>query len=115
MWKAFVAVTLFVTLSDVAISQEVIAAPVECGVLCQALKSFPEINAWLIAIFTAIGLILRAVADLLAFIGSKVEKKAVGEWGIRFNSYALWAAQIIGWFGGGTPKAVLEKKLADKK
>lgn len=114
MIKLFFILVIFAS-ADVAAAQEATTA-LECGAICQVMKGFPELNAWILAVFTALGLILRAIADLLAFIGSKVEQKAVGEWGKRFNSYALWAAQIIGWFGGGTPKAVLEKKMeAEKK
>jgi hypothetical protein len=81
---------------------------------CSVLQNFPELNVWLLAIFTFIGLTLRATSDLLVFVGAKIENKSASELGAKLNSYALWAAQIIGWFGGGTSKAILAKKVADE-
>jgi len=112
MNKWILALLAFVFSADVALAQEVAAEAAACtSFMCEAMKNFPEINAWLIVIFTSLGLILRGVSELLVFVGSKIQNKASSEWGARLGSYAVWAAQVVGWFGGGTPKAIIQKKV----
>jgi hypothetical protein len=120
----FLALFLFLNLSQIALGQELVsvAGPVATdepimsqevctSIVCEALSKFPEVNAWLIAIFTFIGLMLRATADLLGFVATRLAKAELGVWAKKLGSWALWSAQVVGWFGGGTPKVVLAKKV----
>jgi hypothetical protein len=97
--------------SSAALAADASAA---CGTLCQVMGNFPELNAWLIAIFTFLGLTLRAAAELLGF-ASKALSKSDNGWTQRLGDWALWCSSVVGWFGGGTPKAVLEKKVEAAK
>lgn len=115
---AFLCIFMF---AKVAFGQEVLPEavmvdlPAECtGILCSVLKGFPELNAWLIAVFTFIGLFLRASADLLAFVGKKIANKSASDMGLKLASFAMYSAKIVGWFGGGTPKLVLEQAVEKK-
>lgn len=106
----FVAAFLVLMGADIALAQEAVCNTV----WCEALKNFPELNAWLLVIFTSLGLILRGVSDILVFAGEKIKNKSASEWGAKLGSYAVWTAQVVGWFGGGTSKAILQKKVADE-
>lgn len=112
---AFFSLLLF-GCSDISLAQEAVTAiePVCSGVLCQVLKNFPEVNAWLLVLFPAIALILRGIADILVFVGAKVQNKSTSDVGSKINSCALWAAQVVGWLGAGTPKAVIQKKVENE-
>lgn len=85
-------------------------APICTTAICQVMGNFPDINAWLIAIFTFLGLLLRASADLLGF-ASKALAKSDSGWGQRLSDLALFCSKVVGWFGGGVPKVVLENKI----
>ena len=113
MRNFFFLIVLFYIFPDIAVAQE--ATSPDCtSIFCQVLAKFPEVNEWLLVTFTFIGLILRAMADFVAFVGKKLENRAASEWGQKLGSWALWAAQVIGWFGGVTPKAVIAKKVASE-
>jgi hypothetical protein len=86
------------------------ALPDECtGFVCTAMANFPEINAWLIAIFTFLAISLRALAEFITFVGHRLNNEKTGQLGNKIESFARWAAQILGWFGAGTPKVTKEK------
>lgn len=108
----FIAAFLILMGADIALAAEM--ATTCPNILCEALKNFPEINAWMLVIFTSLGLILRGVSDILVFVGEKIKNKSASEWGAKLGSAAVWSAQIVGWFGGGTSKAILQKKVADE-
>ena len=97
--------------ADIALAQGAVNCPT---FLCEALKNFPELNAWILVIFTSLGLILRGISDILVFTGEKIKNKSASDWGAKLGSYAVWAAQVVGWFGGGTSKAILAKKVQDE-
>lgn len=87
----------------------------ECsGIFCDFLDKFPELSGWLIVAFTAIGLILRAVSETLLWVGSKLNKPDASALGAKLGSFSAWAAQVVGWFGGGTPRALVLKKVAEE-
>lgn len=113
MLQLFIGLTyMLIFTASVSLAQEVAPAAEVCsGLLCQVMGNFPEINAWIIAVFTFIGLMLRASADLLGFV-SKQLKKSDNGWAQRLGDYAVYCASVVGWFGGGTPKVVLDKKVA---
>jgi hypothetical protein len=98
--------------ASLVLAQDVVpvVAPVCSGLLCQIMGGFPELNAWLIAIFTFIGIVLRASAELIAFVSLHLKKSDNG-WSQKLGALALRCAAIVGWFGGGTPKLVLQAKI----
>lgn len=118
-WAAFLGAVIFLGTTIIALGQEFVEVPMEAtmveevctSIVCEIMKGFPEVNAWLIAIFTFIGLGLRITADLLGFISGKLKHEEAGKWAVKISDWAVKAAQVIGWFGGGTPKVVLEKKV----
>lgn len=97
----------FWAMVPVAMGQE----PMACeGFWCTLLGNFPELGAWAIAIFTFLSVVLRATAELVLFVSKKLDHEKTGEWGKRISSWGKWAGQLLGWFGAGVPKAVLEEK-----
>jgi len=107
---------VFLSLSDIGLAQDVeqVTEPLfyveKCTtVWCTLLSGFPEINAWLLAIFTFLGLTLRGAADFLGFVGKMLHNKGTSDLATKLGSWAIWAAQAVGWFGGGTPKVTAEK------
>jgi hypothetical protein len=118
-WVTFLTGLLFLGTTIIAMGQELIEVPMDAqmveevctGLVCEVMKGFPEVNAWLIAVFTFIGLILRAAADLLGFISDKLKHENAGAWAKKLSGWSVQAAKVIGWFGGGTPKIVLEQKV----
>lgn len=117
MVKAFLSLCLMtalalITCSTIAMAQIEVPALEPCTTIwCDILGKFPELNAWLVVMFTAIGLSLRGISDFLGFAGEKLKKKSLSDWGKKLGEWATWAAQILGWFGGGTPRAVLMKHV----
>lgn len=108
---ALFALVALVFNSTIAMAADLPAAANACsGMLCQVMGNFPDVNAWLIAIFTFLGLMLRVSADLLGFASTKLGKSDSG-WAQRLSDWALFCASVVGWFGGGTPKAVLQAKV----
>lgn len=77
--------------------------------VCKVMDGFPEINAWLVAIFTFLAVFLRALAELVTFVGHRLNNEKTGKMGDKIESFSRWAAQILGWFGAGTPKVTKEK------
>lgn len=114
-------VLVFMQWGGIAIGQEsaqsveaVAPAAEACeGILCSVMQKFPEINAWLLAVFIFLSVMLRAVADLLGFVGKQLKKDGANKWAEKLGSWSLWAAQLVASLNGGTPKVVLEKKVAD--
>lgn len=74
--------------------------------ITRTLGKFPEINLWLVAVFTAMSIVLRGLADLLLFISTKTETKTDDQWAIVIGRIASWSGRFLGWFGGGKPKAL---------
>ncbi len=112
---AIVGCLTFIYCMRVGVAQEVPPLPDICeGFLCSILGKFPEISGWVIALFTMIGLILRAVAEFLGFLATQLKSAGASSWAVKLGSFSEWCAQIIGWFGGGTPSIVLDKKVAKK-
>lgn len=108
-------VTLHLLLSvDIAMAADAAPAVPGGGFWTDLMKGFPAMNAWLVAVFTFIGLILRASADFVAFLGKQLSNKSASDFGEKLESWSLKIATILGWFGGGTPKAVLDKKVASE-
>lgn len=114
MGSRFIAMFLYMIFftSGIALAQDAVvaAAPACTGLLCQVMGNFPEINAWLIAVFTFIGITLRAAAELIGFASSHLKKSDNG-WAQRLGDWAVYCASVVGWFGGGTPKVVLQSKV----
>lgn len=79
--------------------------------VCEVLKGFPDLNAWLIAAFMFLSVMLRALAELLDFVALKTGNAQVRGWHAMVSKAAGFASKVLGWFGGGTPKAVLRRKV----
>lgn len=73
--------------------------------------SFPELNAWLIAILAFSSVFLRVLSEFLAFIASKTETKSDDKWAEIVAKGAWGAAALFGWFGGGKSKKLVERQL----
>jgi len=104
-----IAITVFLQGTAIALGQPAVVLPPDdapwyVSITAKFLGQFPDINGWVIAIFMALSVILRAVADLLTFISEKTVGKKDDEWAKWFAGLADWAASILGWFGGGVPK-----------
>lgn len=88
---------------------------VECtSWACEALKGFPQVNAWLLVIFSFLGVMLRAVSELLAFIALRFDDKE-GKWPARLAEYSMFCAKVVGWFGGGKSKKIITWDLPEEK
>lgn len=101
----FYALVVFLS-SGIALAQDPIAASAVCtSVICQVMGKFPEFNAWLIAIFTFLGIVLRAGSELMAFVALQLDKSDHG-WANKLAEWSMWCAKAIGWFGGGKSQKI---------
>lgn len=99
--------------SGIALAQEAVQVTMTCtDWWCPLLAQFPSLSAWVVAIFTFISLTLRASAELLGFIGKQLANGNASAWAKRAGEWAVIASRIVGWFGGGTPKAAKEAIVA---
>jgi hypothetical protein len=73
--------------------------------------SFPEFNAWLIAILAFSSVFLRGLSELMAFIAAKTETKSDDKWAEIIAKGAWGSAALFGWFGGGKSKKLIERQL----
>ena len=99
---------------SIGAAAQLVSEPKCDNMVCELMGKFPDINAALLAMFTMIGLTLRGVAEVLTIGGELVKNKSASDFGQKLASYAVKVAGIVGWFGGGTPRAVLLKKVNDE-
>lgn len=89
-----------------------VAETLQCeGWWCPFLENYPQYVGAIVAISTCLSLVLRAVSDLLLFIGKSFSSDDSTAIGNKLASYSIMLAKVIGWFGVGTPKAILEEKI----
>jgi hypothetical protein len=78
------------------------------------LGSFPEINAWIVAILGALMGICRALSELFVFIAGKTASKKDDKISGVLSRVSLWLTTVFGWFSVGTPKKIVDKKDSAK-
>jgi len=85
-------------------------APWWTGGLKTLLGTFPEINAWLVAVLVFFNGLSRVLAEGLMFVAQKTDTKKDDRWASILQRVSLWFATLLGWFSLGTPKKLTDKK-----
>jgi hypothetical protein len=88
-----------------------IQKPFWFDILNGILGQFPQINAWLVAIFIFLLGFFRALSELLGFIALKTESKKDDAILGKVNLILWWLTHISGWFGAGYPKVIENKPI----
>lgn len=115
MKPAFIVIAFFALFFDsaVVLAQDTSSVTEPCAsIMCQVMGQFPQVNAWILVLFTFLGGMLRLVSELVAFVAMQLDKSDKG-WAAKLAEWSMGCASVVGWFGGGKSKKITEWYAAD--
>lgn len=112
MLAFFAVATSFSAFAEAVVMPQV---PWWVGLLQNSMKNFPHVNEWLVAFIMMFSLVTRGLSEFMFFVAAKTKTEKDDKWAGYFSKAAEWSGKFFGWFGAGTPKAVLAEQVQKEK